>query len=45
MKLLDTNGDGQINFDEFLVAVRVSYDLNLKYEETLEELSYIKHLV
>ena len=30
MKLLDTDGDGHINFDEFLVGMRVSYDLNLK---------------
>jgi len=45
MKLLDTDGDGHVNFDEFLVAVRVSYDLNLKYRETLKELSRINRLV
>ena len=25
MALFDTNGDGYVNFDEFLVGIRVSY--------------------
>ena len=25
MGLFDTNGDGYVNFDEFLVGIRVSY--------------------
>lgn len=27
MKLLDTDGDGNVNFDEFLIGVRVSIKL------------------
>ena len=28
MRLFDTDGDGHVNFDEFLVGIRVSYPPN-----------------
>ena len=44
MKLLDTDGDGNINFDEFLIGVRVSIKLkptNVAEKAAAGELSVI----